>query len=95
MTKEEVAKVKRNIKKYGFKQHKLLKGFYIRLYNECTITISFADPIPDTFFMTVVMELDDDYELCMNSILHYSETHPQRFLDAVDHFEAAIKFINR
>jgi hypothetical protein len=45
--------------------------------------------------MTVVMELDDDYELCMNSILHYSETHPQRFLDTVDHFEAAIKFINR
>ena len=74
MTKEEVAKVKRNLKKYGFKQHRLLKGFYIRLYNECTISISFTDPMPDTFFMTVVMELDDDYELCMNSILHYSET---------------------
>jgi hypothetical protein len=95
MTKEEVGKVKKNLKKYGFNQHTLLKGFYIKLYNDCTITISFSDPMPYTFFMTVVMELDDDYELCMNSILDYSETNPQSFLDAVDHFNAAIKFINR
>jgi hypothetical protein len=46
-------------------------------------------------FMAVMMELDDDYDLALDSILDYKETNPQRFLDIVDHFNAAIKFINR
>jgi hypothetical protein len=45
--------------------------------------------------MSVVMELDDDYDLAIGSILDYAETDPQRFFDTVDHFNAAIKFINR
>jgi hypothetical protein len=49
----------------------------------------------DMHFMSVVIELDDDYELALNSILDYAETNPQRFFDTVDHFNAAIKFINR
>jgi hypothetical protein len=95
MTAEEVKKVKRTLKKYGFKQHKLLKGFYIKLYNECPITISFKEPLLNTHFMTVVMELNDDYDLSIGSILDYNEASPQRFFDIVDHFNAAIKFINR
>jgi hypothetical protein len=95
MTKEEIKKVKRILKKYGFKEHKLLKGCHIKLYNECSISISFTEPLPDTHFITVVMELDDDYDLSIGSILDYDETNPQRFFDIVDHFNAAIKFINR
>jgi hypothetical protein len=45
--------------------------------------------------MAVLMELDDDYDLVLDSILDYAETSPQRFFDIVDHFNAAIKFINR
>jgi hypothetical protein len=95
MTAEEVKKVKRVLKKYGFKQHRILEGFYIKLHNECPITISFSEPMTNMHFMAVVMELDDDYELAINSILDYAETNPQRFFDTVDHFNAAIKFINR
>ena len=95
MTAAEVKKVKRTLKKHGFKQHKLLEGFYIKVYNECPITISFKESLPDTHFMSVVMELDDDYDLAIDSVLDYDETNPQRFLDIVDHFNGAIKFINR
>jgi hypothetical protein len=95
MTKEEVKKVKRTLKKYGFNQHKLLKGYYIKLHNECPITISFSEPMTNMHFMAVLMELDDDYDLAIGSILDYAETDPQRFFDTVDHFNAAIKFINR
>lgn len=95
MTAEEVKKVKRALKKHGFKQHKLIKGYYIKLHNECPITISFSEPMTNMHFMIVVMELDVDYELTINSILDYNETNPQRFFDIVDHFNAAIKFIDR
>jgi len=95
MTAEEVKKVKRALKKHGFNQHKLLKGYYIKLHNECPITISFKESLPDTHFMSVLMELDDDYDLAIGSILDYAETDPQRFFDTVDHFNGAIKFINR
>jgi len=95
MTAEEVKKVKRTLKKHGFNQHTLLKGFYIKLHNECPITISFREPMTNMHFMTVVMELDDDYDLSIGSILDYAETSPQRFFDIVDHFNGAIKFINR
>jgi len=95
MTAEEVKKVKRTLKKYGFKQHKLLKGYYIKLHNECLITISFREPMTNMHFMSVLMELDDDHDLVLDSILDYDETSPQRFFDIVDHFNAAIKFINR
>jgi len=95
MTAEEVKKVKRTLKKYGFKQHRILKEFHIKVYNDCSITVSFREPMIDMHFMSVVIELDDDYELALNSILDYAETNPQRFFDTVDHFNAAIKFINR
>jgi hypothetical protein len=95
MTAEEVKKVRKNLKKYGFKSNKKLKEMQCLLYKDCLISIFFREPIINTHFMTVTMDLEDDYELAISSILDYDETNPQRFLDIVDHFNAAIKFINR
>jgi hypothetical protein len=95
MTKKEVAKVKRNLKKYGFKPNNKLKELYCLLYKDLLISVIFREPLTNTYFMSVTMDLEDDYELAISSILDYDETNPQRFFDIVDHFNGAIKFINR